>query len=122
MAGEVVIALTLPEPPATNRYWRNFRGRMVVSKDARDYKAVVGLTCAINGCDQPLDGTVEVTVHWYRKRRAGDLDGRLKVLLDALQGYAYANDSQIVALHAYRHDDKHNPRVEVSVIPVKESL
>jgi Holliday junction resolvase RusA-like endonuclease len=37
------------------------------------------------------------------------------VALDALQGSLYLNDSQIVALHLYRYDDKANPRIEVSV-------
>jgi hypothetical protein len=39
----------------------------------------------------------------------------IKVLVDALQGIAYSNDSQVSELHAYLHDDKARPRVEVNV-------
>jgi Holliday junction resolvase RusA-like endonuclease len=45
------------------------------------------------------------------------LDNRLKVLLDALNGIAYNDDADIVELHAYRLDDKHDPRVELKIKP-----
>jgi Holliday junction resolvase RusA-like endonuclease len=61
------------------------------------------------------DGQVAVTLRVYRPRKSGDLDGRIKIVLDALQGVAYRDDSQVVALHAYRFDDKARPRVEVEV-------
>jgi Holliday junction resolvase RusA-like endonuclease len=37
------------------------------------------------------------------------------VLEDALNGLAYEDDKQIVELHAYRYDDKKNPRIEIEV-------
>lgn len=61
---------------------------------------------------------VVVYADWYRARRSGDLDNRMKVLWDALQGVAYDNDSQIVEIHARRYDDKRNPGVYVTVRPV----
>jgi len=58
---------------------------------------------------------VAVTVRLYRPAKRGDIDNSLKVLLDALQGHVYNDDAQIVELHAYRYDDKRDPRVEVDV-------
>jgi crossover junction endodeoxyribonuclease RusA len=107
--------LTLPVPPSANRYWRHFRGRTVLSKDAVQYKEQVGWAARAAGLE-PLAGEISVTLHWYRSRKSGDLDNKIKCLLDSLQGHAYLNDSQIIAIHAYRHDsDKRNPRVEVTV-------
>lgn len=40
---------------------------------------------------------------------------RIKIMLDALQGHAFHNDSQVSMLHAVRLDDKTNPRVEVEI-------
>ena len=52
-----------------------------------------------------------------RPQRSGDLDNRLKCLLDSLNGIAWSDDGQIVEIHAYRHDDKKNPRVEIEINP-----
>ncbi len=103
--------ITLPYPPSANAYWRNVRGRVVVSAEARAYKRKVGLTVQ----STPLDGPLAIEVHVYRPRKAGDLDNTLKVLCDALNGIAWRDDSQVVEIHAYRGDDKADPRVELRV-------
>jgi Holliday junction resolvase RusA-like endonuclease len=102
----------LPYPPSANRYWRTFRNRTVVSDEARKYKALVKVELS----KWPLlAGPVALIAHLYRPQRSGDLDNRLKVLGDALNGVAWSDDSQVVEIHAYRHDDKARPRVEVEV-------
>lgn len=107
-----VTSLTLPVPPSSNRFWRKFRNRIVLSEEARAYKAAVAERF---GNAQPEAGPVAVFIDWYRARKSGDLDRRLSVLLDALQGVAYCNDRQIVELHARRFEDRSNPRVEVTI-------
>lgn len=106
--------LILPEPPSSNRYWRNFRGRMVKSAEGRAYCHLVA--SLKHDTRDPYVLPLTVSIRWYRSRRAGDLDNRAKVVLDAMQGVVYLNDSQIVELHMYRHDDKKDPRVEVEVL------
>ena len=106
--------LTLPYPPSANRYWRNFRGRMVVSAEARAYKRrVAGIF--IQERPAPFIGVVNVRIAVYRPQRRGDLDNTLKVLLDSLKGLAYDDDDQIVSIAATRHDDKANPRAEIEI-------
>ena len=113
--GRVAQAIILPLPPSANVYWRNFRGRTVVSAAARAYKAGVWLQAQHAGFT-PFAGPVAVYVHVYRARKAGDLDNfGTKVLGDALNGIAYQDDSQIAEWHLWRHDDKANPRVEVEI-------
>lgn len=105
------VRLTLPEPPSVNRYWRVFRNRAVMSDDARLYKRRVALL----GRRHLQQGPVAVSLRWFRSRRAGDLDNRVKVTLDALNGVLWTDDDQVVELHAYRAEDKANPRMEVTV-------
>lgn len=104
-------------PPLANRYWRfvNVRGRPVVllSKDARIYKKRIA---SLAPTVRRIDGPVRLTLRIFRPRRAGDVDSTIKPMLDALQGVLYENDRQIVELHAYRGDDKTNPRVEVEAV------
>jgi len=109
--------ITLDVPPSANRYWRNYQGRIVRSDEAIAYKHMTGLLCNTAGLS-PLEGDVRLTLKVYRPRKKGDLDNRIKVLADALQGYAYFDDSQIAEIHAYRYDDKDCPRVEVEVTQV----
>jgi Holliday junction resolvase RusA-like endonuclease len=128
--------MTLPVPPSANDWWRNVliwtgkgglvaqakaflaklgvrvEARTLISKEAREYKASVA--SAFSG-RVPMTGDVCVTIRWYREARRGDLDKRQGVLLDALQGVAYVNDGQVAQLHAYRYEDKANPRVIVTV-------
>ena len=61
------------------------------------------------------EGPVGVSAIVYFPNRRGDLDNRLKPVLDALQGVAYSDDRQIVAINAVRQIDKDSPRVEVAV-------
>ncbi len=104
--------LTIPLPPSANRYWRMWNNRVVMSTEARKFKQSVALMYART---QPIDGDVAVTLKVYRERRAGDLDNFLKVALDSLKGIAFNDDKQVKEIAASLHDDKHNPRVEVTI-------
>ena len=107
--------LMVPYPPSANVYWRVTRqGRIYVSPEAKAYRARVRWL-AMGARLRPLTGPVSLSLAVYRPRRAGDLSNRIKVLEDALQGVAYADDSQVVELHAVRLDDAADPRVEVTV-------
>lgn len=117
------MTITLPYPPSANRYWRHVvvrgQARVLLSAEAREYRATVGRIAMIKRL-RPASGPVVVTLRFYRPRRSGDLDNRLKQVLDALQGWAFADDAQVVELHAVRRDDKDMPRVEVAVTGVSE--
>lgn len=108
--------ITLPFPPSGNRYWRIWRGRAVASPEAVAYKETVRLLCLTRGM-KLIEGDVHVHLWLYRRARRGDLDNSLKVLLDALQGVAYQNDSAIREIHAVQFEDAADPRVRVIVEP-----
>ncbi len=107
------VRLVLPYPPSANTYWVPARGRgLVPSGEALAYKANVARQVAATST-QPLVGPVRLSLTAYRPRRVGDLDNTLKVLGDALNGLAWLDDEQVVAIHAERADDAKAPRVEL---------
>lgn len=113
-----MIHLTLPYPPSKNRLHRRVGNLTLLSREAREYQRDVALALRAQLVEPqrgPLLGPVALTLRFYRPRKSGDVDGRLPWLIDCLQGYAYTNDKQIVEIHAYRLEDRLNPRVEVSV-------
>jgi crossover junction endodeoxyribonuclease RusA len=88
--------LHLPWPPSMNRYWRSAAGRVLLSRDGRDYRAIVAEI--VNRRDLPtLTGRLTVQIHARMPdHRRRDLDNLLKATLDALQhGGLYEDDAQI---------------------------
>jgi crossover junction endodeoxyribonuclease RusA len=106
--------VTLPYPPSANVYWRNVNGRMLLSREAREFKKTAAARCV---GQELLSGDVRVVLYVYRPQRSGDLDNRIKPVLDAVRGYLFHDDKQVVGIHAHRGDDKDNPRVEIAVYP-----
>jgi len=97
--------LRLPYPPSANLYWRSCRGRTFVSAKAIKYKRdVARLVQSVYGKNCHV-GPVEIVGSVFRPRATGDLDNRIKVLVDALQGIAYANDSQVKHIDLWMHDE-----------------
>ena len=70
--------------------------------------------------EEILTEPLEVVLKFYRKfsptsRAYGDADNLAKAILDALNGLAYKDDSQIVRLTVEKYQDKVNQRVEVFI-------
>ena len=107
----------LPFPPSVNTYYRtSFRSRSVyLSEKGREFKNhvanAIGLKLEVKAefpLNSPLFPTERLSLRielTAGNRRSYDIDGRLKGLLDAMEGCVYANDEQIDELHVIR-----NPR------------
>lgn len=106
--------LTLPLPPSVNRMYRAVRGKVLLSQEGRAYKDACALAAVAQLGVDPMEGRLILRADFHMNDR-GDLDNRFKALLDALQGSAYYNDSQLVELHAKRHYAKAEHRVEVEI-------
>lgn len=89
----------------------------VKTGEAKKFGNAVGKVCQIAGV-KPFIGDVAVSIQVYRPRRVGDLDGTFKAAFDALKGHAFNDDKQIVEIHATRHEDKFNPRIEIEIRPL----
>lgn len=106
--------LTLPYPPSVNNLYATFRNRRIVSREGRAFKDRAAVVARAAGLEL-LDGEISVSVDVFRPRKAGDLDGRLKAILDCLTGVAWHDDKQVTHIVARRFDDKLNPRAEVTI-------
>lgn len=100
-------ALALPYPISANVYWRSFRGRMVISAEARAYKALAAKLALLAGI-RPASGPIALTLVYHPRKpkkassrpvRRMDTSNVVKVAEDALNGVAFHDDSQVVELH-----------------------
>lgn len=117
------ISLSLPWPPSTNTYWRNVRGRTVLSRAGREYKEKVKTEIHRQlGLPVPtLSGAVALSVCLQPPdRRRRDIDNHAgKALLDALQAAGVLeDDSQVKELHAFMQEPtkKGSAMVEISAL------
>lgn len=106
--------MRFPYPPQLNHLHTIARGRKVLSTKGRQYKETVQEICLYKRV-KPIDGPVRVYANFYRPRKSGDLDNVLKALLDSVKGFLWHDDKQVVEIHAYRFDDKDDPRVELTI-------
>ncbi len=106
--------VTLPYPPSANTFKVWTGSRFTLSEEARAYKQFAAWKVSEAKMYMHA-GYVGLHVHVYRPRKRGDIDNVLKLAIDALTGYAFKDDDQVTELHAYRHEDKENPRVEIEV-------
>ena len=89
----MIATLQLSLPPSMNTYWRNFRGRMVLSQGGKDYKLKVQEYVTVNKI--PSFGSnrlMAIITIFPRDKRSIDLDNRLKGLFDALQDAGVFDD------------------------------
>jgi crossover junction endodeoxyribonuclease RusA len=112
------MTFVLPLPPTMNHYWRSVGRRVLISAAGREYRKA----CAVVALAQRvtlLEGDVSVRAIVHMKRLGCDLDNRIKPLLDALNGIAWADDGQVAELYMRRSLDRGNPRVEITIEPVE---
>jgi Holliday junction resolvase RusA-like endonuclease len=124
--------------PVRPHPWQRARlanGRHFTDDKTRAYKAMIAAYGRISFPGVPLSGPVEVRVSaiyaapasWSRRKREDalndrvrptgrpDVDNLAKGVMDALNGIAYADDSQIVRLTASKHYG-HSDSVVVMVV------
>lgn len=90
---------------ATNRAYRRSANRGIyMTEEAKDFKNAIGYyalrVCKKFGC--PVE--VDIEYHYADKRRR-DVDGAVKLTLDALEGICYDNDYQVQRFSAEKFQD-----------------
>lgn len=109
--------IVLPFPPSTNRIWRQFKGRTILSAEGRKYRANV-MASVMEGGWRPRTSDLDVRIMAFLPdARRRDLDNLLKASLDALtHAGVWRDDSQIKRLTIEHCGiDRENPRLEVGV-------
>ena len=112
-----VIRVTLPVPPSLNRAYAPKANGKGLYKTPMAKRWQSDVQWMLKGMQlTPLDGDVVVRVDWYPARNAGDNNNLWKLLLDALEGYCYTNDRQVIEETMRRHPkDPDNPRIELTI-------
>ena len=112
------------QPLSVNRLYGTSRKRKTRFRthEGTAYKSGAALLAKVaRGGAESLRGPVEVHLALYFRTLASDIDGPVKVLVDALQaGGVVANDNQVMKLVVTKARDKVNPRAEVTVLPMEE--
>jgi Holliday junction resolvase RusA-like endonuclease len=57
---------------------------------------------------------------WFLAPTKPDLDNQIKTVLDALEGLAYNNDSQVVDISAHKRYANYDAESEYAVIEISE--
>lgn len=111
------------EPKSTNHIYRAAcRGRFPTTymtpegkalKEAYQWEAQAQ---AAKAGFKPLAGDLAVSIRFFLcTHRKRDLDNMNKLVLDALTGIAWEDDSQIADLRLTRAYDRASPRIEITV-------
>ncbi len=98
---QVVLWATLPLPPSVNHLYRRSRGRVVLVEEARTYRDTVAVVLA--GAPRPAPTTSwAIEAQLVLPLRTGDIDNRLKVLLDAVATALEVDDRLCMQVSAVR--------------------
>lgn len=86
-------------PPSANRIWRTVKNRVVLSSAASSYYALVAASVFYKSVRQVPDSWeyYDVDIAIAPIRRSGDVDNRIKPVLDALTRCRFWEDDKRVA-------------------------
>ena len=96
-------------------------GHASLSKTPRlkEYEKSFYLQCPCRNVDIDTFFTIDIDVYYANNRK--DLDGSFKILLDCLQQCkVIKNDRECVEIHAKKMIDKVDPRVVITIKPIKD--
>ena len=124
-AAPVAVALTLPLPPGVNNQYLTVGRRRVLAKPAqafnRDVAKAVDLARRDGAVTPAAEAALRVSLlgvyltFYFETPLRRDLDGGLKIALDALGRALGVDDRAVVDLHLTKRIDPLRPRLEVEV-------
>ena len=119
------VQFTLPLPPSINRQYARAGRRRVLSKEAKSFKKeVAGRIHRLRVEGVISDAFVEALQKgwvgvfmdmYFESPLKRDLDGGLKITLDAMLDSLGVNDNRVVDIHLVKRMDPLRPRVEVEL-------
>ncbi len=121
----VALALTLPLPPGVNNQYLTVGRRRVLSKPAQTFNRDVAKAVDLARRDGAVDPAAEAALRvsllgvyltfYFETPLRRDLDGGLKIALDALGQALGVDDRAVVDLHLTKRIDPLRPRLEVEL-------
>jgi crossover junction endodeoxyribonuclease RusA len=126
----VSLSLTLPLPPGVNNQYVTVGNRRVLSKEAQAFKRDVGkLVARLRAAGDLLPETEEAfkeaflgvyLTFYFETPHRRDLDGGLKIALDALCRALGLDDRAVVDLHLTKRIDPLHPHLDVELEAIPE--
>jgi crossover junction endodeoxyribonuclease RusA len=126
----VSLKLTAPLPPSVNHQYATVGNRRVLSKEAQAFKRNVKKLIERARMDFAISIETETTLQtsllgvyltfYFETPFKRDLDGGLKICLDAVCGSLGVDDRSIVDLHLTKQIDPLNPRVDIEIEAIEE--
>lgn len=98
VAGPVSLSLALPLPPSANKLFKNLQGRgRAKTQTYESWRVEAGWTLKQQLNGSRIGGAVSVAILCARKdMRSGDIDNRIKPILDLLVSYGTIDDDRNV--------------------------
>ena len=125
MAGTITFSLVLPMPPSVNNQYVTVGNRRVLSKPARAFRKDVSVLIERMRTKGQIEPATEKALQssllgvyltfYFTSPMRRDLDGGLKIALDALGDCLGFDDRKIVDLHLTKQIDPLHPRLEVEI-------
>ncbi|MEA1916928.1 MAG: RusA family crossover junction endodeoxyribonuclease [Campylobacterota bacterium] len=95
---------------------------IITSKESRLCKALIRREVIKQKQNKMIEGSLSMCIDMIiANNKAPDIDAIQKVLCDALEGFCYENDSQIVDMHTRKHVNQGVNEVLVSIEVMNES-
>jgi len=125
MTRTTTLSLVLPMPPGVNNQYVTVGNRRVLSKPARAFRKDVAVLIERLRTKGQLDPATEKALQssllgiyctfYFTSPMRRDLDGGLKITLDALGDTLGFDDRRVVDLHLTKQIDPLHPRLEVEI-------
>jgi crossover junction endodeoxyribonuclease RusA len=119
------LRLVLPLPPSINRQYANAAKGRVLTAEARtfkrDVKKLIDQALLNNTISTATERTLQKSLigvyltFYFTTPRRRDLDGGLKIALDAICAPLGIDDRSVVDLHLVKQIDPLRPRLEVEI-------
>ncbi len=113
-----------PVTKSNNTMW--WKGKMRIPTRIRKYEKALKEYAILHMQKKHLKPTKSIVKmiinYFYGSLRRKDLQNLPKTTADALNKVCYDDDFQVHELHLYRHLDKKNPRVEIRIEEMEDSL
>ena len=130
LATATTLRLTLPLPPGVNNQYLSVGRRRVLSPTAKAFNRDVSKLISAQRSSGHLAPQTErqiadsllgvYLVYFFETPHRRDLDGGLKITLDALASALGFDDRAVVDLHLTKRIDPLHPRVEVEIETIAE--
>ncbi|MFQ5612142.1 MAG: RusA family crossover junction endodeoxyribonuclease [Anaerolineae bacterium] len=120
-----LVKFTLPLPPSINAQYTRVGNRRVLSKEHRAFKKTVASRIHRLRVDEVISDAFIAALQagyigffmdfYFETPLRRDLDGGLKITLDAVLEAMGLNDNRVVDIHLLKRMDPRRPRVEVEL-------